>query len=158
MGRPDVVIVSAEGAADLAMVRELFTEYARAVDTPCCFEGFERELAGLPGEYGRPGGRLLLARSLGEAAGCAGVRRLDPRTAEIKRLYVRPRYRGTGAGRRLAVSAIGAARTGGCHRVVLDTLPSMREAMSLYRTLGFREVAPYLAQPTPGAICFSLTL
>lgn len=158
MGRPDIVIVSAEGAADLAMARELFTEYVCAVDAPGCFVGFERELARLPGEYGPPGGRLLLARSDGEAAGCAGVRRLDPRTAEIKRLYVRPRYRGTGAGRRLAESAIGAARAGGCHRVVLDTLPSMREAMSLYRTLGFREAAPYLAQPTPGAICFSLTL
>jgi GNAT superfamily N-acetyltransferase len=158
MGRPDVVIAGAAGAADLALVRELFAEYVRAVDAPECFEGFERELAGLPGEYGPPGGRLLLARCAGEAAGCAGVRRLDPGTAEIKRLYVRPRYRGTGAGRRLAETAIAEARAGGCKRVVLDTLPFMREAMSLYRALGFRETAPYLARPTPGSVCFSLSL
>ena len=158
MGREEVVIVHADGAEEIAAVRELFAEYVRAVDAPECFEGFERELEALPGEYAPPRGRLLLARRAGEAAGCAGVRRLDPGTAEIKRLYVRPSCRGAGAGRRLAESAIAAARAGGCGRVVLDTLPFMREAMALYRALGFRETAPYLARPTPGSICFSLSL
>lgn len=144
--------------ADLAAVRELFAEYARTVDEPRCFAGFGRELAGLPGEYAPPGGRLLLARAGDAPAGCVGLRRLDPAACELKRLYVRPAYRSMKLGRRLAEAAIAAARASGCRRVMLDSLPKMREAMSLYRSLGFRETAPYLPEPTPGAICFSLAL
>ena len=177
-------IVEVTDSADVAAVRELFAEYARAVDEPRCFAGFERELAalpgayalpagrlllalhrgepagcaGLPGEYGAPHGRLLLARAGAVAAGCVGLRRLAPEMAEIKRLDVRPAYRGTKLGRRLAEAVIVSAREAGCRRVLLDTLPKMREAMSLYRSLGFRETAPYLTEPTPGSICFSLTL
>jgi ribosomal protein S18 acetylase RimI-like enzyme len=147
-------LVEVTDSAGLAAVRELFAEYARAVDEPRCFPGFERELAGLPGEYGT----LILAREGGEAVGCVGVRRLAPGTAEIKRLYVRPGYRGRDCGRRLAEAAIAAARRSGCARVVLDTLPKMTQAQALYRSLGFRETGPYLPEPTPGAICFALAL
>ena len=145
-----LTLVRVTAAEDVAAMRELFAEYARAVGEPCCFAGFERELAALPAGYQT----LLLIRG----AGCAGLRRVDAHTAEIKRLYVRPGQRGAGLGRKLARTAIAAAREAGCSRVVLDSLPAMRQAIALYRSLGFREIAPYLDQPTPGAICFELTL
>jgi len=143
-------LMQATGAAEVAAVRELFAEYARMVDEPCCFADFERELASLPGDY-----RLFLAE---EAAGCVGVRLLSPETAEMKRLYVRNAHRGKGLGRALAEAAIAAAREAGCARIVLDTLPKMSEAQALYRTLKFRPIAPYLENPTPGALCFELKL
>jgi putative acetyltransferase len=143
-------LIAATGAAEVACVRELFAEYARLVDEPCCFADFERELASLPGEY-----RLFLA---GPAAGCVAVRFLDPETAEMKRLYVRAEHRGRGLGRALAHAAINAAREAGCRRIVLDTLPKMRQAQALYHGLDFRPIAPYLKNPTPGALCFELRL
>ena len=143
-------LVRVTAAEDVAAVRELFAEYARAVDEPHCFVDFERELDSLPGDYET----LILARG----AGCVGLRRLDASTAEVKRLYVRSAHRGGGLGRGLTQAAIGAAREAGYSRVVLDSLPKMREAIALYRALGFREIAPYLARPTPGAICFELSL
>src|SRR5262245_66480330 len=118
-------IKAATAPAEVAKVRELFAEYARMVDEPCCFVGFQRELDSLPGDY-----RLFLA---GEGAGCVALRMLDPRTAEMKRLYVRSSARGLGLGRALAEVAIAAARDAGCTRIVLDTLPKMREAQALYR-------------------------
>src|SRR6266550_197173 len=141
-------IVHATQATQVAAVRALFAEYARAVDAPCCFVGLERELASLPGEYAPPAGRLFLALDASGSAGCVALRPLDADAAEMKRLYVRPAYRGQGLGRALA-----AARETGRSRVVLDTLPSMGEAIALYRSLDFKEVAPYLAAPTPGAVC-----
>jgi putative acetyltransferase len=143
-------LIEATDAGEVATVRELFAEYARMVDEPCCFADFERELAALPGPY-----RLFLAEA---AAGCVGVRMLDPQTAEMKRLYVRAAHRGRGLGRALAEAAIAAARQARCHRIVLDTLPKMREAQALYGLLGFRRIEPYLPEPTPGAICFELRL
>jgi putative acetyltransferase len=143
-------LAEATGAAEVALVRELFAEYARTVDEPCCFADFDRELAALPGPY-----RLFL---LEDAAGCVAVRLLDPQTAEMKRLYVRAAHRGKGLGRALAEAAIGAARESGCARIVLDTLPKMREAQALYRALRFSEIPPYLKNPTPGALCFELRL
>jgi ribosomal protein S18 acetylase RimI-like enzyme len=143
-------LVEATGAAEVGRVRELFAEYARTVDEPCCFADFDRELASLPGEY-----RLFL---LENAQGCVAVRLLDPETAEMKRLYVRAAHRGRGLGRALAEAAIAAAREAGCRRIVLDTLPKMRDAQELYRALGFRPVSPYLENPTPGALCFELRL
>ena len=151
-------LVQATAATCEGAVRELFAEYATAVAEPVCFAGFERELAGLPGEYAPPAGRLLLALSGDHAAGCVGLRRLDASTAEIKRLYLRAAYRGTGLGRRLAEAVIDAARATGYTRVMLDTLPKMQEALALYRSIGFVETAPYLADPTPGARCFELRL
>ena len=143
-------LAEATGAAELAAVRELFAEYARMVDEPRCFAGFEQELDSLPGEY-----RLFL---LDDAAGCVAVRFLDRKTAEMKRLYVRATHRGRGLGRVLAEAAIAAAREAGCGRIVLDTLPKMRAAHALYATLGFKPIAPYLKNPTPGALCFELSL
>jgi putative acetyltransferase len=143
-------LVEATGAAQVATVRDLFAEYARMVDEPCCFADFARELESLPGEY-----RLFL---LEDAAGCVGVRFLDAQTAEMKRLYVRAAHRGKGLGRLLAETAIRVAVEARCKRIVLDTLPKMHEAQSLYRELGFRPTAPYLETPTPGALCFELKL
>ena len=139
---------------DLDAVRALFAEYARSVDEPCCFTGFERELAELPRGYRA----LFIAEEDGVAAGCVGLREVDRGTAEMKRLYVRSAWRGRGLGRALAQAAIDAARFAGYARIVLDSLPKMREARALYRSLDFREIAPYLAQPTPGADCFQRTL
>jgi GNAT superfamily N-acetyltransferase len=143
-------LVEATGAAQVAVVRELFAEYARLVDEPCCFVDFERELGALPGDY-----RLFLADP---AAGCVAVHLLDPSTAEMKRLYVRDAHRGKGLGRALAGKAIAVAREAGCSRIVLDTLPKMREAQALYGVLGFTRIEPYLENPTPGALCFELRL
>ena len=143
-------LVEATRAAQIAVVRALFAEYARLVDEPGCFVDFERELAALPGDY-----RLFLAD---ESAGCVAVRFLDRQTAEMKRLYVRSAHRGKGLGRALAEAAINAARDAGCARIVLDTLPKMREAHVLYRGLDFRPIGPYLEHPTPGALCFELRL
>jgi GNAT superfamily N-acetyltransferase len=144
----------ASAPEDLDAVRSLFAEYARGVDEPRCFAGFERELADLPRGY------LVLFLSCEEAvpAGCVGLREVDRGTAEMKRLYVRPAWRGRGIGRALAEAAIAAARAAGYARIVLDSLPKMHEARELYRSLDFRETAPYLAQPTPGADCFERRL
>jgi putative acetyltransferase len=143
-------LVEATAAAQVAQVRELFAEYARQVDEPACFVGFQRELDALPGDY-----RLFLADP---AAGCVAVHLLDRSTAEMKRLYVRHAHRGAGLGRVLAQKAIAVAREAGCSRIVLDTLPKMREAQALYQSLGFRPIGPYSDQPTPGAMFFELRL
>jgi len=135
-------LVEATGPAELGAVRELIAEYARGVGEPCCFEDFDAY-------------KLFL---LEDRAGCVAVRLLDPRTAEMKRLYVRATHRGRGLGRALARAAIAAARQAGCERIVLDTLPQMKEAQALYAMLGFRRIAPYLRVPTPGALCFELRL
>jgi GNAT superfamily N-acetyltransferase len=147
-------IREARAREDVDSVRELFREYAQAVDQPCCFAGFEREVAELPRGYFL----LLLAEDDEGAAGCVALRALDARTAEVKRLYVRRRRRGSGTGRALIEAAIGAAREAGYRRVVLDSLPKMHEALGLYRALGFREIPPYLARPTPGARCYQISL
>jgi len=143
-------LVEATSAAQIEEVRELFSEYVRMVDAPACFVGFEQELASLPGEY-----RLFLAD---RDAGCVALRMLGRDTAEMKRLYVRPAHRGQGLGRALAECAITAAREAGCARILLDTLPQMREAQAMYALLGFKPIGPYLREPTPGARCFELRL
>lgn len=151
-------IVPATVAQDLEDVRILFGEYAGLVAEALCFQNFDQELEALPGVYAPPGGALWIARDGGVAAGCLALRRLDSGTGEMKRMYVREPYRRSGLGRRLAFEAIGAARNLGYKRLVLDTLPKLTNAIALYRDLGFRETGPYLACPTPGAVCFELTL
>jgi GNAT superfamily N-acetyltransferase len=151
-------IVSASTGKELDSVRRLFLEYSELVSEALCFQGFDAELAALPGDYAPPDGVLLLARDAAGDAGCVALKRIDLRTAEMKRLYVRQAWRGTGLGRRLTLAVVEAARARGFHRLVLDTLPKLTEAIALYRTLGFRECEPYLEAPTPGAICFELNL
>jgi GNAT superfamily N-acetyltransferase len=148
----------AESPADLDAVRLLFREYERWVDAPVCFAGFERELAELPGDYGPPGGLLLLAREVATPAGCAALRPLEPGAAEMKRLYVCPAYRGAGVGRRLAEAVIAAARALGYGALRLDSLPTMRAALAMYAALGFSPRGPYSRAPTPGARFFELRL
>lgn len=138
------------GAEDVAACRELFIEYQRALGVSLCFQGFDRELETLPGAYGRPRGRLLLARVAGVPAACAALRPLGERDGEMKRLYVRPQFRGMGLGRALAEIVIDEARAIGYASVKLDTLPQMAEAQSLYAALGFRDIAPYNDNPIAG--------
>ena len=145
-------ISAATTSADYAIARELFREYAAGLGVDLCFQSFDEELAQLDTMYAPPGGRLLLARdeASGAVGGCVGLRRLGETTGEMKRLYVRPAFRGGGLGRLLAVAILEAAREAGYARVRLDTLPSMREAQGLYASLGFVEVAPYYDNPIAG--------
>jgi ribosomal protein S18 acetylase RimI-like enzyme len=152
-------LVRAVAPADVEQVRTLFREYEASLGVDLCFQGFEAELAGLPGAYAPPGGALFLAVDPGAAApagagplGCVALRRLDADTCEMKRLYLRPAARGRGAGRWLAEAVIAEGRALGYARMRLDTLPSMREAIALYRGLGFEEIAAYYANPVPGAL------
>ena len=149
-----VTIRQAAGAQDMQAARELFSEYQAALGVDLCFQGFAEELASLPGKYTS----LLLAFSDGKPLGCAALRPFDDADGEMKRLYVRPAGRGRGIGRMLAARVIDEARRAGYRRVVLDTLPSMKEAQALYRSLGFREVAPYYANPIPGTSYLALPL
>jgi GNAT superfamily N-acetyltransferase len=149
-------ILPATTAQDLADVRSLFGEYAGLVAEALCFQNFDEELEALPGAYAPPAGALLVARDGETAVGCVALRRLDAATAEMKRMYVRETHRGTGLGRKLAAAVIDVARERGHARIVLDTLPKLTTAIALYRDLGFRECGPYLASPTPGALCFEL--
>ena len=134
-------------------VRELFREYAEWVGSPICFQSFEREMAGLPGEY-LP---LLVVVEPDKLAGCAGLRDLGDGVCEMKRLYVRPEYQGTGLGWQLVERIVAEAGNAGYRLLRLDTLPVMERAIALYRTLGFREIPRYGDNP-PKAICFELTL
>jgi putative acetyltransferase len=153
-----LIIAPAATPRDIAEVRTLFAEYAGLVTEALCFQNFDAELAALPGDYAPPGGVLLIARDGTAPAGCVALRRVDPASGEMKRMFVREQYRGSGLGRRLALAAIEEARNRGYRRVLLDTLPKLAPAIALYRDLGFRVTAPYLAAPTPGAICFALRL
>lgn len=145
-------------AADLDEVKRMFLEYSALVSEALCFQGFDQELAELPGAYAPPSGALLVARDGDAAAGCVALRRIDPGTGEMKRMYVREAFRGAGLGRRLALAIIEEARQRRYARVVLDTLPKLSAAIALYRDLGFRETGPYLSSPTPGALCFELRI
>ena len=135
---------------DLARVRELFEEYQSSLGISLEFQGFAQELASLPGAYAAPRGALLIAREGDATAGCIALRPLGDGEAEIKRLYVRPTWRGTGLGARLVHAAIERARAAGYRALRLDTLASMEAAMRLYARLGFEETSPYHQATRPG--------
>ena len=158
-GTAEVMItIRAAGLADLPEIRTLFQEYAASLPIDLEFQGFAEELGGLPGIYSPPKGRLFLGASAGRPAGCVGVRPLDTNVCEMKRLFVRPAERGRALGRALAETAVAFGRAAGYGAMRLDTLPTMTAARSLYRRLGFREVAPYRDNPVPGAVFMELLL
>jgi putative acetyltransferase len=154
-----LTIKQAEHPAQIVQARELFLEYAKSLGFSLCFQSFDQELAGLPGDYAPPDGRLLLAEYDGRLAGCGALHRLEPRICEMKRLYLRPQFRGQGLGRALAERVIEEGRILGYRRLRLDTVePMMRDAVALYRLLGFKEIAPYRANPIEGALYMELRL
>lgn len=146
-----VIIAPAATPVEIEEIRALFLEYAQSLDFNLCFQDFDEELAGLPGAYAPPGGRLLLAHAAGAVIGGVGLRALEADICEMKRLYVRPGHRDLKAGRKLAEALIDEARTIGYRAMRLDTLPDMDAAQALYRTLGFRDIPPYYVNPIPGA-------
>ena len=151
-------LVAAASPEEVAACRELFLEYQRGLGVSLCFQGFDAELAALPGDYAPPRGCLVLALLKGRPAGCVALRPLFHRDAEMKRLYVRPVHRGSGLGRILATHVIGAARTLGYETLKLDTLPQMHAAQRMYETLGFRDTAPYNDNPVSGVRFLALDL
>lgn len=145
-------------AKGLNDVRALFREYADSLGNHLCFQEFEQELANLPGDYAPPSGRLLLAVDDVRLAGCVALRRIDEQTCEMKRLYVRPFYRGAGLGHKLADAVITSACEIGYAKVRLDTLPSMKDAIKLYNSLGFAEIPAYRFNPVEGVKYMVLAL
>jgi len=153
-----VEIIEGHGAEFIADVRGLFREYAASLGIDLCFQGFDAELAALPGDYAPPSGRLLLAKDAGRVAGCVALRQIEDRVCEMKRLFVRSAFRGAGIGRRLAEAIVAAGREIGYRKMRLDTLSTMSEAIALYESLGFHESEPYYNNPIPTAVYFDLEL
>jgi putative acetyltransferase len=141
---------------DYAEARKLHRVYAAIPGIGLCTQNFEKELANLPGAYGPPDGRLLLAHEGGATVGCVALRNLGDGICEMKRLYVQPQSRGGNVGRLLVVTLLSEAQQIGYRAMRLDTLPFMQAAQSLYRSLGFQEIAPYTTEPCPEAICLEL--
>ena len=155
---PDLKIEPATSDVQLADVRALFLEYASALEISLCFQNFEQELGSLPGSYAPPSGRLLLARDANQAAGCVAVRPFEEGVCEMKRLYVRPAWRRKGLGRSLAQTIIGVAREMDYECMRLDTLASMKPAISLYSSLGFHQIPAYYANPSASVVFMELPL
>lgn len=150
--------VTPANVVELRQTRELFQEYAASLGVDLCFQSFDEELAALPGNYAPPYGRLILASHGGAPAGCVGLRRLATGICEMKRLYVRPAFRGLGIGHLLVDRIVDEAVAAGYQRMRLDTLPSMGAARGLYCARGFREIPPYTRNPVPGALFLELEL
>jgi putative acetyltransferase len=151
-------IIQANSIEDIAAARRLFEEYAASIETDLCFQNFSKELAGLPGGYAPPRGRLLLALLEGTPVGCVGLRPHDVRAGEMKRLFVQPGHQGRGLGRQLVETLITEARAIGYTSLLLDTLPSMQSAQRLYASLGFVHRPPYFESPVGGNVFMELNL
>ena len=148
-----------ESPAQVAQARELFQEYEKSLGVNLCFQNFEQELAGLPGHYAPPDGRLLLAEYEAQLAGCVALHKWETGICEMKRLYLRPAFRGKGLGRALAETIIAEAREIGYQHMRLDTIePIMKDAVEMYRKLGFQEIGPYRPNPIAGAMYMELQL
>jgi putative acetyltransferase len=162
---PAIVIAPPRTSDDLEALRALFVEYAESLGFSLAYQDFAAELAALPGKYAPPDGTLLLARADGAAAGAVALRPLEPGICEMKRLYVRPAFRGrrtedgSSLGRALAEGIVAAARARGYRRLRLDTIPGkMAAAAGLYRSMGFVEIAPYSPSPIPDTAYMELVL
>lgn len=151
-------LIDASSQKHVETVRRLLTEYADSLAVDLSFQDFKKEVAELPGEYVPPAGRLYLALDGTRPAGCIALRKISDDVCEMKRLYVRPLFRGKGLGRKLAAQVIGEARRIGYKRMLLDTLPLMKRATALYRSLGFRPIPRYRENPVPGALFMELDL
>ena len=157
--KSQIDLIQATLPDDIEHTRGLFLEYGRSLGFSLCFQSFEEELKSLPGAYGPPSGCLLLARYAGRAAGCVALRKLEAGICEMKRLYVRPDDRGLGLGRMLVERVIAEARAIGYERIRLDTIASaMKDAVALYRRMGFQEIAPYSAISSESALWMELRL
>ena len=152
-------LIQAQSAEEIESARELFKEYAAWLGFSLCFENFEKELAALPGDYAPPRGRLLLAMENSQVAGCVAVRAIAEGVCEMKRLYVRPAFRGPGLGRTLVDEIIEAARQIGYRLMRLDTIPGrMDRALAMYYSLGFEEIEQYYEGAPAGATFLELKL
>jgi putative acetyltransferase len=153
-------IVFAQSDSEIDAIRLLFKEYQAFLNVDLTFQQFEDELASLPGRYGPPCGALFLAvdQNQNRPAGCVALRKLDGDTCEMKRLFVRPSYRGTGLGRMLATRILDEARRRGYLRMRLDTLDKLHHAMELYESLGFKRIEPYYDNPLSGVVYWQLAL
>jgi ribosomal protein S18 acetylase RimI-like enzyme len=155
---PKTTIRPILGGKELDLARELMQEYGNSLGVDLGFQGFEEELAGLPGDYAPPKGALILAFVEQEAAGCVALRPLSGEVCEMKRWYVRPKWRGAGVGKGLIAAALAQARRAGYRAIRLDTLPNMTAAREIYAALGFRAIAPYYESPIPGTAFLELDL
>ncbi len=152
-------LILATSESDIKEARTLLQEYAAWLGISLCFQNFDRELASLPGEYAPPDGRLLLAFEDEELAGCIALRKIRATTCEMKRLFLRPEFRGRGLGRVLVERIIEEARQIGYTQMCLDTLPGrMDQAIALYKSIGFKEIEPYYNNPVAGATFMELRL
>jgi putative acetyltransferase len=154
-----LTFTQAESPTQIAQARELFREYAQSLGFSLCFQNFDEELASLPGCYAPPHGCLLLVEYEGQLAACVALHKLDSTICEMKRLYLRPQFRGKGLGRTLAERIIAEARQIGYRHMRLDTVePIMKDAVAMYRKLGFKEIDPYCSNPIAGALYMELEL
>ncbi|MGB9241795.1 MAG: GNAT family N-acetyltransferase [Candidatus Acidiferrales bacterium] len=154
-----VTLTEAQAPADIIAVRELFIEYAAWIGFSLAYQNFGQELASLPGKYAGPAGRLLLARVDEAPAGCGAIRQLEPSVCEMKRLFVKPEFRGCGLGRKMAATLVGEAREMGYSAMRLDTVAEkMGDAVRLYKELGFHEIPAYYSGARAGTLYFELRL
>lgn len=154
----EINIIQAKTRKQIKDAKALFLEYAQSLDFNLSFQDFYKELASLPGDYSPPKGRLLITMKENRAAGCVALREFEGNICEMKRLYVRPEFRGFRIGKLLAERIIEEAKSIGYKKMYLDTVPSMKEAIQLYKNLRFKEIKPYRFNPQPGAIFMELYL